>query len=339
MFVGNNWDGTADVVDRADFQRLARLNVIPDKDAADRGDQADPASSAYFLAIRQASARATTSTSTTCSHARRAYVVVSRPSFADVVAHRPRDRRIVWRFPVEGYRSDHMGVSPDGTRVAGLGLDREQGRTCSTSDRQEGRLFASGDKPHENNYSQRRHEIWHASIGTRQHAARPTPRLDWTQGRRKIKVVDTQHASSCSSDRHGPELDEAGYPGMSSAVRPMALSPDERTCTSRSRSSTASSSTTSQHDKVLRVADLPTRDQRGCRASSTCSTPRHHGLAMNPPGRSCASPARWTTTRRSSTARPSRTRLVASATSRTGRPNSGDGKYCWVSVSGGDKVS
>lgn len=33
MFVGNNWDGTADVIaSRGDFARIGRVNVIPDKD-------------------------------------------------------------------------------------------------------------------------------------------------------------------------------------------------------------------------------------------------------------------------------------------------------------------
>src|SRR5215218_10239435 len=54
LYVGNNWDGTADVVDPHSFQRLARLNIIPDKDARLAEIQADPDHQAYFLGIRQA---------------------------------------------------------------------------------------------------------------------------------------------------------------------------------------------------------------------------------------------------------------------------------------------
>src|SRR3954469_3031884 len=32
LTVGNNWDGTADLIDPVKFTRLARLNIIPDKD-------------------------------------------------------------------------------------------------------------------------------------------------------------------------------------------------------------------------------------------------------------------------------------------------------------------
>ena len=37
IFVGNNWEGTADVISpRGDFHRIARLNIIPDR--AERAD-------------------------------------------------------------------------------------------------------------------------------------------------------------------------------------------------------------------------------------------------------------------------------------------------------------
>lgn len=42
---------------------------------------------------------------------------VSRPSLADVVAIDLGTRQIVWRVRVEGFRSEHMGISPDGTRL------------------------------------------------------------------------------------------------------------------------------------------------------------------------------------------------------------------------------
>jgi hypothetical protein len=32
LTVGNNWDGTADLIDPVKFTRLARLNIVPDKD-------------------------------------------------------------------------------------------------------------------------------------------------------------------------------------------------------------------------------------------------------------------------------------------------------------------
>ncbi|HEX5894754.1 MAG TPA: hypothetical protein VFY47_00410, partial [Thermoleophilaceae bacterium] len=53
LYVGNNWDGTADVVDPQTFQRLARINIIPDIDERMAEIQSNPERLGYFLAIRQ----------------------------------------------------------------------------------------------------------------------------------------------------------------------------------------------------------------------------------------------------------------------------------------------
>ena len=54
MFVGNNWEGTADIVDAHKSRRLARINTIPDREERMAEIQSDPERLAFFLAIRQA---------------------------------------------------------------------------------------------------------------------------------------------------------------------------------------------------------------------------------------------------------------------------------------------
>src|ERR1700712_4787347 len=54
LWVGNNWDGTADAVDPVGFQKLAHLNIVPDKDERLAEIQLDPARQGYFFAIREA---------------------------------------------------------------------------------------------------------------------------------------------------------------------------------------------------------------------------------------------------------------------------------------------
>ena len=53
LYVGNNWDGTADVVDPHTFQVLARINIIPDIAERMAEIQSNPERLAYYLAIRQ----------------------------------------------------------------------------------------------------------------------------------------------------------------------------------------------------------------------------------------------------------------------------------------------
>src|SRR5829696_8919828 len=49
LMVGNNWDGTADVIDAATYQRLRRINVIPDRDQRMTEIILDPVRLAAFL--------------------------------------------------------------------------------------------------------------------------------------------------------------------------------------------------------------------------------------------------------------------------------------------------
>src|SRR3954465_9400460 len=53
LTVGNNWDGTADLVDPRRFTRLTRINIVPDLAERMAEIQADPVRYGYFLAIRQ----------------------------------------------------------------------------------------------------------------------------------------------------------------------------------------------------------------------------------------------------------------------------------------------
>src|SRR3954453_18044627 len=53
VLVGNNWAGTTDVLDPFTFERLDRINVIPDKQAREAEIMLNPDHEAFYLAIRQ----------------------------------------------------------------------------------------------------------------------------------------------------------------------------------------------------------------------------------------------------------------------------------------------
>ncbi|MFB7075768.1 YncE family protein, partial [Streptomyces sp. NPDC056290] len=53
LFVGNNWDGTADVIESAgDFERIGRIDVVPDRDERMAEINADPIHWIYSMASR-----------------------------------------------------------------------------------------------------------------------------------------------------------------------------------------------------------------------------------------------------------------------------------------------
>ena len=228
LVVANNWDGTADVIDPKRYKRLKRINIIPDIAERMAEIQADPAHYGYFLGIRQLVGEGHdqyVDDAFTSQNGR--LVFVSRPSLADVVAISLRDGRIVWRVKIEGYRADHMAISPDGKRLL---VSASTARKVHVIDTEAGTIvgeFASGDQPHENNYSRDGKLIYHASIGM-VFTPLDDPLFDDTKGDRWFQVVDANTLQVLKRIDMGDKLAAAGYPNMSAAVRPMALSPDER---------------------------------------------------------------------------------------------------------------
>ncbi len=340
LVVSNNWDGTADFVDPQTFKRLTRLNIIPDKQERLAEIQADPAKQGYFLAIRELVGEGHdqyVDDSFTSPDGR--FLYVSRPSFADVVAFELSSGKIVWRTRVAGYRADHMAISPDGARLL---VSASTARMVHAIDTRDGRIvgnFASGDQPHENNYSRDGKLIYHASIGSVFTPA-DDPVMDALKGDRFFEIVDASTLQILRKIDMGQKLDEFGRPDMSSAVRPMALSPDEKTLYFQVSFHHGFVEYDLEADKVLRVADLPLSDEaKSKRRDEYLLDSAHHGLAMNPEGtKLCAA---GTISDYAAIVDPvdfSHT-IIPVGRKPYWSTNSGDGRYCFVSASGDDHVS
>ena len=302
MYVGNNWEGTADVVDAHSYQKVKQINVIPDKQQRLTEIYTSPDRLAFYLAVQQGVGEGhdqyvddmfTTHDGT--------LVAVSRPSFADVVGIDLRTEEIVWRFPMEGYRSDHMGVSPDGTRLLVSDSTARKVHELDIFTGEKLREFPSGDTPHENNYTQDGSRIFHASIGR---VYTPTDRSelgvarDTSKGDRFFQVVDNETFTIDRRWDMGKELAEAGYPGMSSAVRPMALAPDERFVylqvsfhhgfvefDTEAVDEYADYEGDPRVGKVTRVVNLPVSEEAAAMPREQyVLDSAHHGMAMNESG-------------------------------------------------------
>jgi WD40 repeat protein len=228
LTVGNNWDGTADLIDPVKFTRLARLNIVPDKDERMAEIALNPVDLGYFLAIRQLIGEGHDQfvDDAFTSHDGR-FLYVSRPSFKDVVAISFETKKIVWRTEVEGQRADHVAISPDGRRLVVSASTANKAHVIDTASGKILGSFESGDSPHENNYSRDGSKIFHASIGL-VYTPLDHPALDSSKGDRWFEIVDANSLKVLKRIDMGQKLKEAGFADMSSAVRPMALSPDER---------------------------------------------------------------------------------------------------------------
>ncbi|MFL5846599.1 MAG: YncE family protein [Solirubrobacteraceae bacterium] len=286
LLAGNNWDGTTDVIDPYTLERLDRINVIPDKEAREAEIMLDPVKTAYFQLIRQqvGEGHDQYNDDVFSSHDGRT-IYVSRPSFADVVSIDLATKAIVWRTPVGGYRADHMAISPDGTKLL---VSASTANVVDQIDTATGKItgsWASGDSPHESNYINGGKTILHASIG-RVYLPNDSPEEDATlKGKRVFQVVDADTLEVKKTLDMGAKLAEAGFPDMSSAVRPMAIAPDERHLYFQVSFFHGFVEYDLQTDKVLRIAKLPVSEEtQKLQRSDYLLDSAHHGLAINPQG-------------------------------------------------------
>src|SRR3954469_10983968 len=340
LVVSNNWAGTADLIDPHTFKRLKRLNVVPDREQRIAEISADPVALGYYTAVRELIGEGHdqyVDDGFTSPDGRLVYF--SRPSFADVVALDIKTGAIRWRTHVDGYRADHMALSKDGGRLL---VSASTANVIDSLDTRTGAITAripSGDSPHENNFSRDGSLIFHASIGT---VYTPTdePIMDATKGKRVFEVIDARTNTVLKQIDMGQKLAEAGYPNMSAAVRPMAITPDEHYVYFQVSFFFGIVQYDLQADRVVAVLNLPAGDAEGMPREQYLLDSAHHGLAMNPAGTKLCVAG----TMSGYAAVVTRSPFAAQRITPVGHvpywsQSSKDGRYCFVSVAGDDRVA
>jgi len=283
VFVGNNWDGTVNVFDAASYARVGMINVVPDKSQRMWELLLNPVKMTAFQAVRTLIGEGNDQlVDDMYSSNDGKLLIASRPSFADVVAINIATGKIVWRFTVDGYRSDHMALSPDGSKVA---VSASTGNVVHVLEVATGRQvakFASGNSPHENVYSKDGTKIYHASIG---HVFTPLDPnfFDWTKGERVFQVVDTATHQVVKKFNMADKLNAAGLGHLSPAVRPMAHTPDERFFYFQLSFLHGFVEYDMVNDRVTRLARLP-NFVPDLPQTEYVNDSAHHGIAMNGAG-------------------------------------------------------
>jgi hypothetical protein len=249
MWVGNNWAGTATVIDENTLEVLKTgVDLVPDKAQELRDIRLSPTRYALFLLVRSLPGEGHDQfVDDMFATPDGRHLAVSRPSLSDVVwidvakaTSTGGADSITREQKIDGYRTDHMAVSPDGRRLLVSDSTKKQVIEYSMVDETVGdqqiamgdrlRTFPTGETPHESNYTADGQRIFHASIG-KVYTPYDNPKLplhDQIKGDRWFQIVNNSDFSIAKRWQIGKELAEAGHPGMSAAVRPMALSPDER---------------------------------------------------------------------------------------------------------------
>ena len=341
VFVGNNWEGTVDLLTPGKFRRLGRINMIPDQDARMMEIATNPERLAYYLAIRQAIGEGhdqLVDDMYTSNDGR--LLIASRPSYADVVAISLKTGKLVWRFPVAGQRSDHMAISPNGKKLVVSASTANLVHVLRVSDGKELGTFPSGGSPHENVFIDGGKRIMHASIG---YVYTPTDQdlADPAKGERVFEIVDAKRPFKVLR-RYDlrSALDARGLDDFSTAVRPMTLSPNEKKIYFQLSFFHGFLEMSRRTGKILRVKRLP---------NLIPDTPRelylldsaHHGIAMNPRGtKICVA---GTMSDYATVVSEKNLKRGPLLKRKGGKPywvtQSWDGRHCYISWSGTDEIA
>jgi len=340
LAVSNNWDGTIDLVDPHTFKRLKRINIVPDRDERMAEIATSPDKLGFFLAIRQQIGEGHDQLVDDAFTSRDGrFIYVSRPSFADVVAISMRSGRIVWRTPVEGYRSDHMAISANGKRLL---VSASTANVVHEIDTRNGKIigsFPSGDSPHENNFSKDGKRIYHASIG-RVYTPTDDPSQEASKGDVRFEIVNARTLKVIKTLDMGEELQKAGYPDMSSAVRPMTFSPNERFLYFQVSFFHGFVEYDLKRFRVTRVAVLPeSQEAQGLSRQDYILDSAHHGIAMNKRGTKLCVAGTMDDYAAIVSRKTFRYKIIQVGDRPYWSTRSADGRYCFVSVSGDDRVS
>lgn len=340
LVVSNNWDGTVDLVDPRTFQRLKRVNVVPDREERVASIQSNPVDFGYFLAVRNLIGEGHDQLADdgfTSKDGRTLYI--SRPSFVDVVAIDIASGNIIWRTELAGQRSDHMAISPDGTKLV---VSASTANIVQELDTATGKItgqFESGDSPHENNYSKDGSTIFHASIGLVYTPTDAGP-LSSTKGERYFQIVDAKTLEVRQRIDMGQKLAEAGYPDMSSAVRPMAISPDEKFVYLQVSFFHGFAEYEIATGKIRRVHNLPLSEKAaGLRRDEYVLDSAHHGIDMNPQGTQLCVAGTMSDYAAIVDRDDFASKIVTIGDKPYWSTSDETGKNCFVSVSGEDRVA
>ncbi len=166
------------------------------------------------------------------------------------------------------------------------------------------------------------------------------PEADTSKGERVFQVVDTDDYEVEEQLDMGEKLDEAGYPDMSSAVRPMALAPGEKRVFFQVSFFHGFVEYDLRYDRVRRVANLPLSEEaRNTPRENYLLDSAHHGIALSGNDRLLCVAGTMSDYAAIVSRNSFRFKLIKDGEKPYWSTTSANGRRCLVSWSGTDSIS
>lgn len=140
IFVANNKAGSISVINAFDFNVLCEINVTPDLRQRQREWGLVHKLVNWYAEWRFADDIRISPDGNT--------FYVSRASLSDVAAFRVSNGEMLWRVPLEGYRTDHMNLTSDGERIFVSAIAANKVFVIDTSTAKVVGSFKTGSQPH-----------------------------------------------------------------------------------------------------------------------------------------------------------------------------------------------
>lgn len=165
VFIANSAGGTVTVADAEAFEVIREIDILPDGEQASPTE--DPVQGTAGQPVVEAAAGKNYAQDLNVSPDGRT-LYVSRGHRGDVAAFDVESGELLWKTPVNGVRSDHMTLYPDGSRLFVSAISGGPDEGVDVVETENGEIigrFQTGEFPHDNVVSPDGERVYNSSIG------------------------------------------------------------------------------------------------------------------------------------------------------------------------------